>query len=41
MDEKRFGLGMVLYVFSQDLSRVLLLKLNEHKRVVSGVRKYK
>lgn len=32
MDEKRFGLGTVLYVFSQDLSRVLLLKLNEAKR---------
>jgi len=36
MDEKRFGLGMVLYVFNQDLSRVLLLKLNEHKRVMFG-----
>ncbi|MCX6749037.1 MAG: NUDIX hydrolase [Candidatus Pacearchaeota archaeon] len=36
MDEKRFGLGTVLYVFSQDLSRVLLLKLNEHKRVKFG-----
>lgn len=33
IDEKRFGLGMVLYVFNQDLSKVLLLKLNETKRV--------
>ena len=33
MDEKRFGLGNVLYVFSQDLSIFLLLKLNKHKRV--------
>ena len=32
MDEKRFGLGTVLYVFSQNLSRVLLLRLNETKR---------
>jgi len=29
MDEKRLGLGTVLYVFSQDLSRVLLLKLKK------------
>lgn len=36
MDEKRFGLGMVLYVFNQDLSKVLLLKLNEHKRAKFG-----
>jgi 8-oxo-dGTP pyrophosphatase MutT (NUDIX family) len=36
MDEKRFGLGMVLYVFNQDLSRILLLKLNEFKRVKFG-----
>ena len=36
MDEKRFGLGTVLYVFNQDLSRILLLKLNKHKRVKFG-----
>ena len=32
MNERRFGLGTVLYVFNQDLSKVLLLKLNEKKR---------
>ena len=36
MDEKRFGLGTVLYVFSQDFSRILLLKLNETKRIKFG-----
>jgi ADP-ribose pyrophosphatase YjhB (NUDIX family) len=36
MDEKRFGLGVVLYVFNQDLSKVLLLKLDEHKRAKFG-----
>lgn len=32
MEEKRFGLGVFLYVFNQNLSKVLLLKLNEIKR---------
>jgi ADP-ribose pyrophosphatase YjhB (NUDIX family) len=36
MDEKRFGLGTVLYVFSQDFSKILLLKLNKHKRITFG-----
>jgi hypothetical protein len=31
MDEKRCELGRVFYLFSQDLSKVLLLKLNEQK----------
>jgi len=36
MDEKRFGLGTILYVFNSDFSKVLLLKLNETKRVRFG-----
>ena len=32
MNDKKFGLGVFLYVFSQDLTKVLLLKLNEIKR---------
>lgn len=32
MEDKRFGLGVFLYVFNQNLSKVLLLKLNETKR---------
>ena len=36
MDEKRFGLGTVLYVFNQNFSKVLLLRLNETKRIKFG-----
>ena len=32
MDERRFGLGTVLYVFNYGFSKVLLLKLKEAKR---------
>ena len=32
MNDKKFGLGVFLYVFSQNLTKVLLLKLNEAKR---------
>lgn len=34
--EKRFGLGSIIYVFNKDLSKVLLLKLNETKRSKFG-----
>lgn len=36
MDEKRFGLGTVLYVFNQDFSGVLLIRLKEAKRIKFG-----
>lgn len=36
MNEKRFGLGTVLYIFNQNFSKVLLLRLNETKRVRFG-----
>lgn len=32
MEEKRFGLGVFLYLFNKDISKVLLLRLNEIKR---------
>ncbi len=36
MDRRRFGLGTVLYILNQDLSKVLLLKLKAVKRNIFG-----
>ena len=36
MAERKFGLGVVIYIFNKDLSKVLLLKRNGEKRKKGG-----
>lgn len=32
MEERKFGLGVIVYIFSRDFSKILLLKRNEERR---------
>ena len=32
MEDRKFGLGVIVYIFNRDFSKILLLKRNEEKR---------
>jgi ADP-ribose pyrophosphatase YjhB (NUDIX family) len=36
MEDRKFGLGVIICVFNRDFSKILLLKRNEEKRKKSG-----